>query len=87
MAEGRNQTVSLLGFVASILTIFAFATGIYSLPALLEGRSLPLAEVGRPTLSYGALLVSQAAFFLCYFLATRFLFERVIRGFSRTCSV
>lgn len=81
MQSKRNKTVSLAGFIASIITIFAFTTGIYSIPSLLSnGSSQPLVEVGRPTLSYGALIISQAIFFFAYFTATRFWYDKVVKG-------
>ncbi len=74
--RAKNSGSGILGLSASIITIFAFLTGIDSLPILMgateDGESLGLfgSGVGR-RLSIGVLILSQVAYFVSLYILVR----------------
>ena len=73
-----------LEFIGSLISIFIFLTGVYSLPILFsKNPSSHPAAVDYPAFSYGFLIISQCVFFFCYFVIIRYLYNRMIINYFK----
>jgi hypothetical protein len=83
MAWPDSKVMNATGLMSGLIGILGFLTGIQSIPALvmhLTGTMPPpLARSPIPmAISYGILIISQATYFLSYFMIVRFLAARVL---------